>query len=66
VGESEIDVFLAKMQTSVVQEDVDALNILQARIDERREVSEVSVKIDRGGLAARRMLASMTEVELLS
>ena len=66
VGESDIDVFLDKMQTTVVQEDVDALNILQSRIEERREISEVSVKIDRGGLAARRMLASMTEAEVLA
>lgn len=61
VEDSEIDVFLDKMQTRVVQEDVDALNILQSRIDERREISEVSVKIDRGGLAARRMLAVMKD-----
>jgi vanillate O-demethylase monooxygenase subunit len=61
VDDSDIDVFLDKMQIDVVQEDVDALNILQARIDERREISEVSVKIDRGGLAARRMLAAMKD-----
>jgi phenylpropionate dioxygenase-like ring-hydroxylating dioxygenase large terminal subunit len=61
LGEDEIDRFLEKMQRGVVQEDVDALNILQSRADDRREVSEVSVKIDRGGLAARRVLASMRE-----
>jgi vanillate O-demethylase monooxygenase subunit len=61
VDDGEIDLFLDKMQTRVVQEDVDALNILQSRIDERREISEVSVKIDRGGLAARRMLAAMKD-----
>jgi vanillate O-demethylase monooxygenase subunit len=61
VGDDEIDRFLEKMQTAVVQEDVDALNILQLRVDELMEVSEVSVKIDRGGLAARRVLVSMVE-----
>jgi phenylpropionate dioxygenase-like ring-hydroxylating dioxygenase large terminal subunit len=61
VGDDEIDQFLEKMQRGVVQEDVDALNILQSRVDERREISEVSVKIDRGGLAARRVLAAMRE-----
>jgi vanillate O-demethylase monooxygenase subunit len=66
VGDDEIDRFLEKMQTGVVQEDVDALNILQSRTDERREVSEVSIKIDRGGLAARRMLASMVEAQSAS
>jgi len=63
VGDSEIDQFLEKMQRGVVQEDVDALNVLQMRADERMEESEVSVKIDRGGLAARRMLRTMDEAE---
>jgi hypothetical protein len=44
-----------------VQEDVDALNILQRRAQEIPEVTEVSVKIDRGGLAARRMLVAMKD-----
>jgi vanillate O-demethylase monooxygenase subunit len=61
VGDAEVDVFLEKMQTAVVQEDVDALNILQARFENVPEVTEVSIKIDRGGLAARRILASMDE-----
>ena len=63
VGDTEIDQFLATMQTSVVQEDVDALNILQVRALSDIEPTEVSVKIDRGGLAARRMLSSMIENE---
>jgi vanillate O-demethylase monooxygenase subunit len=61
VGDDETDRFLEKMQTSVVQEDVDALNILQMRANGTTESSEVSIKIDRGGIAARRMLASMRE-----
>lgn len=61
VGDDEIDRFLEKMQGTVVQEDVDALNILQRRSDAFAEVNEVSIKIDRGGLAARRMLAAMKE-----
>ena len=65
-GDEEIDRFLENMQGGVVQEDVDALNILQLRSDELMEVSEVSVKIDRGGLAARRMLAAMGEATLTS
>ena len=59
VGETDIDVFLAKMQAGVVQEDVDALNILQRRAADYPEVSEVSIKIDRGALAARRILKEM-------
>jgi len=61
VGDGEIDDFLVKMQTNVVQEDVDALNILQIRAAGTPEVTEVSVKIDKGGLAARRVLQSMVE-----
>lgn len=59
LDDAEVDQFLQKMQTGVVQEDVDALNVLQRRADANPEVSEVSIKIDRGGLAARRMLAAM-------
>jgi hypothetical protein len=51
------------MQTGVVQEDVDALNILQRRAEGTTEVDEVSIKIDRGGLAARRMLVSMQDAQ---
>jgi vanillate O-demethylase monooxygenase subunit len=64
VGDVAIDVALEKMQVSVVQEDVDALNIIQQRVNSGREMTEVSVKIDRGGLAARLMLAQMGEDEL--
>jgi vanillate O-demethylase monooxygenase subunit len=63
VGDEEIDRFLEKMQASVVQEDVDALNILQARANESDTWSEVSIKIDRGGLAARRVLETMKQVQ---
>jgi len=59
VGDEEIDRFLEKMQASVVQEDVDALNILQARSKTAPQWTEVSIKIDRGGLAARRVLEAI-------
>jgi phenylpropionate dioxygenase-like ring-hydroxylating dioxygenase large terminal subunit len=65
LGDEEIDQFLEKMQTGVVQEDVDALNILQRRAEGATEVDEVSIKIDRGGLAARRMLVSMHDAQAL-
>jgi phenylpropionate dioxygenase-like ring-hydroxylating dioxygenase large terminal subunit len=63
VGDEEINHFLEKMQSSVVQEDVDALNILDQRAAGVPEVTEVSIKVDRGGLAARRMLVAMHEFE---
>jgi phenylpropionate dioxygenase-like ring-hydroxylating dioxygenase large terminal subunit len=55
----DIDNFLQVMQTNVVQEDVDALTILHQRLAATLEPSEVSIKIDKGGLAARRVLESM-------
>jgi phenylpropionate dioxygenase-like ring-hydroxylating dioxygenase large terminal subunit len=58
------DDFLEKMQVGVVQEDVDALNVLQRRIDEGQEITEMSIKIDRGGLAARRLLDQLLEEQL--
>ena len=61
VGDDEIDRFLDKMQAGVVQEDVDALNVLQRRGEGTLEVNEVSIKVDRGGLAARRMLSAMRD-----
>ncbi len=64
VGDSAIDTALEKMQTTVVQEDVDALNIIQERVNSGREMTEVSVKIDRGGIAARHKLMEMGEVEI--
>ncbi len=63
VGDGEIDAFLSTMQANVVQEDVDALNILQQRAAGIPEVSEVSIKIDKGGLAARRILRSMADAQ---
>ncbi|MGH3731995.1 MAG: Rieske 2Fe-2S domain-containing protein [Acidimicrobiales bacterium] len=62
LDESYVDDFLRKMQTSVVQEDVDALNILERRALDEVELNEVSVKIDKGGLAARRLLRTMAQV----
>ena len=64
VGDDAIDAALEKMQIGVVQEDVDALNIIQQRVNAGREMTEVSVKIDRGGLAARHMLTQLGEEEL--
>ncbi|HTT59637.1 MAG TPA: aromatic ring-hydroxylating dioxygenase subunit alpha [Acidimicrobiales bacterium] len=60
--DSDVDEFLMKMQSNVVQEDVDALNVLERRAQEEVETSEVSVKIDKGGLAARRILRAMAEI----
>ncbi|MDE3044633.1 MAG: aromatic ring-hydroxylating dioxygenase subunit alpha [Acidobacteriota bacterium] len=64
LGDAEVSNFLEKMQANVVQEDVDALNVLQRRANDGQEITEVSIKIDRGGLSARRMLMSLEEDEV--
>ena len=47
---------------TVVMQDVDALNLLQrALASERTGYQELSVDIDAGGLAARRILARLVE-----
>lgn len=61
--DDDVSAFLTKTQIGVVQEDVDALNVLQQRIDAGHECSEVSIKIDRGGLAARRVVSHLVERE---
>jgi vanillate O-demethylase monooxygenase subunit len=62
LDDHDVDEFLAKMQSGVVQEDVDALNILERRAVSEGELSEVSVKIDKGGLAARRVLRALGDL----
>lgn len=47
--------FLDKMQNAVVQEDVDALNVLERRMAASPDTAEVSVRSDRGALIARRV-----------
>jgi vanillate O-demethylase monooxygenase subunit len=58
-----VDAFLAEMNRTVVLQDVEALNAMQARSMIDLDDSEVSFKIDTGGLAARRMLARLCERE---
>ncbi len=61
LGDDEVSEFLDRMQRAVVKEDVDALNLLEERRTKVSEVSEVSVKVDRGALAARRVLRALNE-----
>jgi phenylpropionate dioxygenase-like ring-hydroxylating dioxygenase large terminal subunit len=60
----ETDAFIAKMNRDVVLQDVEALELLEQRLAEQEAIEvtpvEVSFKIDTGGLAARRVLQSMT------
>ncbi|GAA0954672.1 aromatic ring-hydroxylating dioxygenase subunit alpha [Actinocorallia libanotica] len=58
--DEEVTDFLAKFNHTVVMQDVDALNLLQRALDaEPADYQELSINIDAGGLAARRMLAGL-------
>lgn len=67
VGDGQVDKFLAEMNRTVVVQDVEALDLLQQRIDETKAVggdeSEVSFKFDTGGLTGRRVLAQLVAAE---
>lgn len=59
----EVDEFLWKMNDEVVRQDVDALNVLEERIAADPDGAEVSIKIDRGALHARRMVRDLVAAE---
>ncbi|MFP4513665.1 MAG: Rieske 2Fe-2S domain-containing protein [Acidimicrobiales bacterium] len=66
VDDSEVDEFMWKMNDEVVRQDVDALGVLEQRIAADPDGPEVSVKIDRGALRARRVLHRLVESEHVS
>lgn len=58
--DEEVSTFLHDFNHTVVMQDVDALNLLQRAIDaDPHDIREVSIGIDAGALAARRILARM-------
>jgi vanillate O-demethylase monooxygenase subunit len=63
VDDVDLDEFIAGSNRSVVLQDVEALNLIEARLGEQWEPEEVSLKIDTGGLAARRVLRQMVAAE---
>ncbi len=63
VGDADLDTFIAESNRAVVLQDVEALNLIEARLGDTWEPTEVSLKIDTGGLAARRVLNAMIAVE---
>jgi len=54
IGEPALDRFIAESNRAVVLQDVEALNLIESRLGDTWEPTEVSLKIDTGGLAARR------------
>ncbi|HWU08084.1 MAG TPA: aromatic ring-hydroxylating dioxygenase subunit alpha [Streptomyces sp.] len=63
VDDEEVTTFLRDFNHTVVMQDVDALNLLQLALDAEPGDSyqELSINIDTGGLAARRILARLAE-----
>jgi vanillate O-demethylase monooxygenase subunit len=60
--DDEVTEFLRSNNHTVVMQDVDALNLLQKTLGtERTGYQELSINIDTGGLAARRILARLVE-----
>ncbi|MFI5796637.1 Rieske 2Fe-2S domain-containing protein [Streptomyces sp. NPDC051677] len=60
--DDEVTEFLRGNNHTVVMQDVDALNLLQRTLgSERAGYQELSINIDTGGLAARRILARLVE-----
>jgi vanillate O-demethylase monooxygenase subunit len=61
-GDEGVSDFLRESNRTVVLQDVHALNVLEKVIAaEPAGVQELSINIDTGGLAARRILARMAE-----
>ncbi|MEO6570998.1 MAG: aromatic ring-hydroxylating dioxygenase subunit alpha [Ilumatobacteraceae bacterium] len=58
VDDADQDAFVAKMNRDVVLQDVECLSLIESRLGDEWQPVEVSFKIDTGGLAARRVLAS--------
>lgn len=59
VDDAEVDAYLARMNREVILEDVRALELLEGRLRAETESPEVSLKIDTGALAARRMISQL-------
>jgi phenylpropionate dioxygenase-like ring-hydroxylating dioxygenase large terminal subunit len=63
VDDPEVDEFMWKMNDEVVRQDVDALGVLEQRIAPDPDGVEVSIKIDRGALQARRVMQQLVDAE---
>ncbi len=59
LDDTEIDTYLDAMQREIVVQDVDALNILEQRIQNDPNPFEVVLGIDRGALTARRVIQAL-------
>lgn len=63
LSDESIDAGVAKMNRAVVLQDVDALSLIEQRLGGEWAPSEVSFKIDTGGLAARVVIEQLIAAE---
>jgi len=62
LDDDEVSAFLAENNRTVVLQDVTALDVLEVVVEgEKENYQELSINIDTGGLAARRLLAKLVE-----
>jgi vanillate O-demethylase monooxygenase subunit len=60
LGDEEVTAYLASNNRTVVMQDVEALNVLEEVVESEKEnYQELSINIDTGGLAARRILKKL-------
>jgi phenylpropionate dioxygenase-like ring-hydroxylating dioxygenase large terminal subunit len=62
-ADDEVSEFLARMNDAVVAQDVAALGVLEQRVAAEPDGFEVNVRIDRGGLHARRLIRDLIAAE---
>jgi vanillate O-demethylase monooxygenase subunit len=63
IGDADVDAYMATMNREVVLQDVEALSMIEQRLGDDWSPPEVSLKIDTGGLAARRVIADLVAAE---
>lgn len=63
LDDRDLDAQRREQQIALIKEDADAVELLQRRIDDEGESSEISIKIDTGALAARRAIRARIEQE---
>lgn len=61
LNDAAVNAFMDKMQRDVVLQDVEALNVLEARIADDPNPFEVVANVDRGALAARRLIRQLAD-----
>lgn len=60
MNDPETDSYIMKVQSEVVDQDVAALEALERAVSEDPNETEIDIRNDRGALAARRLLGSLT------